>query len=103
MTKKILTIEEIKEKITPLLIKHGVVRSAIFGSVARGEATASSDIDVLVETKKPVGYFSLIRMKLDLENILRKRVDLLTYGAVNRRLNKYIKKDQVEIYAQKSR
>lgn len=102
MSKKILTIEEIKEKITPILIKHGVIRSAIFGSVARGEATATSDVDVLIETRTPVGYFSLIRMKLDMEDVLLKKVDLITYGAVNRRLNRYIKKDEVEIYAQKS-
>jgi predicted nucleotidyltransferase len=45
------SIEEIKEKITPILQRYGVTRAAIFGSLAKGEATSSSDVDILVEIK----------------------------------------------------
>ncbi|PIR57465.1 MAG: hypothetical protein COU72_00770, partial [Parcubacteria group bacterium CG10_big_fil_rev_8_21_14_0_10_41_35] len=43
------TIEEIKEKAMPILKKEGVKRSAIFGSVVRGEDKKGSDVDILVE------------------------------------------------------
>jgi predicted nucleotidyltransferase len=45
------SIEEIKEKITPILHRYGVTRAAIFGSLAKGEATSSSDVDIFVEIK----------------------------------------------------
>lgn len=100
MTRKILTIEEIKEKITPILKKNGVVRSAVFGSYARGQATGKSDIDLIIEMKKPQGLFFTIGLKLDLEEKLDKKVDLLTPGAIHHRLKKYINKDVIEIYKQ---
>ena len=40
-----LTIEEIKIKVLPVLKQAGVLRSSVFGSVARGEADADSDVD----------------------------------------------------------
>ena len=103
MRQKTLTIEEIKEKIVPLLKKRGVVRSAIFGSYARGEANSKSDVDLIVEMKKPRGIFFTIGLKLDLEEKLNRKVDLLTPGAINHRLKKYINKDVIEIYNSRNR
>jgi len=45
------SIQEIKEKITPILQRYGVTKAAIFRSLAKGEATTSSDVDILVEIK----------------------------------------------------
>ena len=42
-------IQEIKKTASPFFRSHGVKRAAVFGSVARGEATRESDIDLLVE------------------------------------------------------
>lgn len=100
MTSRILTIKEIKEKITPILKKNGVIRSAVFGSYARGQATGKSDVDLIIEMKKPQGIFFTIGLKLDLEEKLDKKVDLLTPGAIHYRLQKYINKDAIEIYNQ---
>jgi len=97
-----MTIEEISDKIAPILNKNGVFRTALFGSYARGEATITSDIDLLVEMKKPQGLFFTIGLKLDLEKRLGKKVDLVTPGAVNSRLKKYIDKDVIEIYHQRT-
>jgi hypothetical protein len=55
---------------------------AVFGSLARGEATPASDIDVLVEFDRPVGLFEFIRLKLYLEELTGKRVDLVTPDAL---------------------
>ncbi len=57
--------------------KYGVSRLGIFGSVARGESTASSDIDVVVEM--PPDLFQMVHMKEELEQLLSTSVDLIRY------------------------
>ncbi len=64
------------------LRQRGVKRLAVFGSVARGEASSSSDIDVLVEFDRPVGLFEFIRLKLYLEDLSGCPVDLVTPDAI---------------------
>ena len=54
-----LTIEEIKIKVLPVLKQAGVLRSSVFGSVARGEADADSDVDFLVELPEEATLFDL--------------------------------------------
>ena len=51
---------------------------ALFGSVARDEATANSDVDLLVEFNRPVGYFGLFALQDYLEQLLGCPVDLGT-------------------------
>ncbi len=77
------------ETVSALLKRHqadlrqrGVKSLAVFGSVARGEATASSDIDVLVEFDRPVGLFEFIRLKYYLEELTGCHVDLVTPDAI---------------------
>jgi hypothetical protein len=60
----------------------GVRSLSIFGSVARDEARADSDVDVIVEFDDPVGYFHLFRVRRRLEEILGTRVDLTTLGGL---------------------
>ena len=64
------------------LHQRGVKSLAVFGSLARGEATLASDIDVLVEFDRPVGLFEFIRLKLFLEDLTGCRVDLVTPDAI---------------------
>ena len=56
---------------------------AAFGSVARGDAREDSDIDLLIEFDEPVGLFHFSRVKRRLEEILKRRVDLVTRGALH--------------------
>ncbi|MBI5180765.1 MAG: nucleotidyltransferase domain-containing protein, partial [Nitrospirae bacterium] len=58
------------------------------------EATEESDIDILVEFKKGRTLLDLVGLKMELEDIFKKRVDVLTYNSINPRLKKYILKDQ---------
>ena len=60
------------------LKKYGVKSIAVFGSVARNEATEGSDIDILVEFGQSVGLFEFVRIKTRLEKILNRPVDLVT-------------------------
>jgi predicted nucleotidyltransferase len=64
------------------LRQRGVKSLAVFGSLVRGEATPASDIDMLVEFDRPVGLFEFIRLKLYLENLTGRHVDLVTLDAI---------------------
>jgi predicted nucleotidyltransferase len=60
----------------------GVRSLSIFGSVARDQARPDSDVDLLVEMDRPVGYFELFDVKDRLEDFLGCKVDLLTRGGL---------------------
>lgn len=96
-------IAAVKKKIIPVLKANDVIRASIFGSFARGEENKKSDIDMLVEFREPKGMFHRIGLKYALEDVLKKKVDLLTYNAINPRLEKYIYQDEVKIYAKKTK
>ena len=88
----------IKKKSLPILKKHDVKRAVIFGSFARGEATAKSDVDFLIEYKgKNKSLLDLIGLKLDLEETLARKVDVITYRSIYWRLRKHILAEQVVI------
>jgi len=64
--------------------RFGVKRLAIFGSYARGEATPLSDVDILVDLERPVGW-EVVDLHDYLEALLGVRVDLVTEGALRRK------------------
>ena len=68
----------LKEQKRDLLEKYPIESLFVFGSVARDEAQADSDVNVLVEFSQPVGLFQFIDLKLRLEALLGCRVDLGT-------------------------
>ena len=75
------------------------VRIGIFGSVARGENTENSDIDILYQLKTAVGLFNLVRMKDSLEEKLNKKVDLVSEKSIHPKLKSYIMNDLKIIYS----
>ena len=90
-------IEGIRETIRPVLRRHGIKRAGIFGSVVRGEATPESDVDVLVELDRQASLLDFIGVKLDLEDALGRRVDLVEYAAIKPRLRDRILREEVPI------
>lgn len=77
-TQKTLSIEEIKSGVTEVATKYGNIKSAIlFGSYADGLQTNKSDIDLLVEFKELVGYFTLFELQEELEKKFRKKVEVV--------------------------
>ena len=74
------------------LRRLGVSHAAVFGSVARGEARADSDIDVLVDLDRdrPLGIFDYARLKLYIDEILNSAGDV-----VNRRTLKPLLRDSI--------
>ncbi len=95
MSKKIEEIEKLKPKIVEILKKNGVKKAGIFGSYARGEQKKDSDIDILVEFDRSL--IALAGLELELEKILRKKVDILTYRGINYLLKKRILNEEVRI------
>jgi predicted nucleotidyltransferase len=73
----ILTIDEIKEKIKPVAKQYGVSRVSLFGSYARGEATAKSDVDLCIDEGNIRTLFQLSGFCADVENTLKKKVDVI--------------------------
>ncbi len=79
------------------LHQRGVKSLAVFGSLARGEATPASDIDVLVEFDHPAGLFEFIRLKLYLEELTGRRVDLVTSDALRPSMRAEILSEAVHV------
>ncbi len=97
-----MKIQYIKAKITPILKDQGVLKAAVFGSYATGEAKSSSDVDLLVELEGRKSLFDLVGLKLDLEDALNKKVDLLTYKSIHPALKDIILNEQRIIYEKNS-
>ncbi len=89
-------INKIKGRIAPKLRRNDVKKAAIFGSYARGEAGRSSDADLLVEFNKPKGL-EFVKLKLALERILKRKVDLLTYASINPHIRREVLDEAVRI------
>ncbi len=62
--------------------EFGLARAGLFGSWARQEQTEKSDIDILVEFERPVGFFKFLELEDYLSNILGVKVDLVTPDAL---------------------
>jgi len=90
-------IQEISSKIISILRKHQVKRAALFGSVARGEASEDSDVDLLVEFEGRKSLLDLVGLKLDLEDNFHRKFDVLTYDSLHPLLKERILKEQVAI------
>jgi len=69
-----------------------------FGSMARGEATAQSDIDLLVKFAKRKSLLALVRLERDLSSALGRKVDLLTETTINPYLRERILGELQVIY-----
>ena len=76
-----------------------VKRAYLFGSYARNEASAKSDIDIMVELdhSKPIGM-QFFTFQSDIENLLQKKVDLVSSEGLSRHVKPFIEKDKILIY-----
>lgn len=90
-------LEVIAKSVRPILRKNGVIRAGIFGSVARGTARKRSDIDILIRFKGRKSLLDLVRLKHQLENKLKKKVDLVEYETIKPLVKKEILADEVKI------
>ena len=92
------TLSELSALIAPIARKHGVNRVSVFGSVARGEARANSDVDLCIDAGAIESLLGLIAFRLDAENALHTSVDVVTTDANDKVFLSRIKPDEVVIY-----
>jgi predicted nucleotidyltransferase len=80
-----------------------VFRAFVFGSFARGDADTKSDYDILVELdySKKIGM-EFIQMQLELADLLRKNVDLVSDKALSRYIHPFVEKEKILIYERRN-
>jgi len=96
-----MIVQEISKKIAPILQRNDVTFAGIFGSRARGEERADSDVDLLVRFNKQKGLFELSGLERDLSEKLNLKVDLVTEGALSPLLKTEVLKDLQPLYGQR--
>jgi len=77
--------------------RFGVKSLAVFGSVARGEARPDSDVDILVEFEGRATFDRYMGLKFFLEDLLGRRVDLVTRKALKPRMRPYVEREAIYV------
>ena len=75
-------IEKIKPLIIKILRKNKIKKAGVFGSYARGDAKKDSDIDIIIEPAKNMG-FKFVGLEIELSNKLKRKVDLVSYNGLS--------------------
>ena len=88
-------LQVLKEEFPLLKEKFGVRRIGLFGSYAKREETEGSDIDLLVEFERPIGFFKFIELENYLSEKLGFKVDLVTPDALKPRIKPYVMKEVI--------
>jgi hypothetical protein len=88
---------ELREEIRRIAARHGAEDVRVFGSSARGEARPDNDLDVLIRLEPGRSLLDLVAVKHDLEDLLGRRVDVVTEAAISREIREQVLKDAVPI------
>ena len=94
-------VQNLKQALTAIqkksedLKKLKVLHLGLFGSFARENQKPSSDVDILVEFNEPVGFFHFYDVKIFLESILGRKVDLIVEDALRPEMRERIKEELV--------
>ena len=94
--KREIVLEQLKGAKNELFRKYPIHALGLFGSVARGDDTLESDIDILVEFNRPVG-FEVVDLADEIESILKHRIDLISRKAIKATVWPYIENDLVYV------
>ena len=93
-----LSVSEINT-LAEYFVDKPVLKAFVFGSTSRDAASADSDLDILIELdySRHIGL-GFIKMKLDLEEKLHKKIDLVSSSAVSSHILPFINRDKQLIY-----
>ncbi len=100
MSKKIYTINEIKQILKQILENMPVYKVTLFGSYAKNVATANSDLDLVIDTKEQLMGFKLYSLITKIEEEFNKNVDAFEKSEIieNSKIDEEIKKTGVVVY-----
>jgi uncharacterized protein len=93
----IQSLREKREEIIQVAAKHGARTVRVFGSVARGEADAASDLDLLVEMEPGRSLLDLGGLLMELQDLLGCRVDVVTEKGLRERIRDRVLKEAVAL------
>ena len=86
-------ITENKTAILKLSQEHGIKNIRLFGSMARDDSTLESDVDFLVDLEKGRDLFDLGELLIDLQDLLHRKVDIVTEASLHPKLSVQILKE----------
>ena len=86
-----------RDEILRLVDRYGASNVRVFGSVARGDATSESDIDIVMSFPPGTSVFDLVGLWLDLQTILGRDVSLLDEAALDNRFRHNVERDAVAL------
>lgn len=94
------TLTELKNNLSrhkpSLMRKYNVETLGIFGSYVRGTASEDSDLDILVQFKKPIGL-EFVTLAEELESLLQVKVDLVPVNAIKPKMMNYVKENLIYV------
>jgi len=90
-------LESRREAILRVAREHGAMRVRVFGSMARGDAGAESDVDLLVELEHGRTLLDLGALLMDLQDLLHRKVDVLTEAALHPRIRERVLREAVPL------
>lgn len=90
-------LREHRDEILEIAGRHGARNVRVFGSVARGDADASSDVDILVEMERGRSLLDLAGFHLDVEDLLGVRVDVVTEKGLRERIRDDVLAEAVSV------
>jgi predicted nucleotidyltransferase len=98
----VIDFDQLREAVLPPLLELGVQRVPVIGSVARGEETADSDVDLIVEftrpMKIPIGLFGLAALERELGRRAGRPVEVTPADGLKPSLLPIVEADQVVLY-----
>ena len=92
-----VTTPELRAQIVAIARRHGARRVRLFGSHARGEATADSDVDLLIDIPPERSLLDLVAIEEEIEQLLGRPVDLATTRSLSPHIRDAVEREAVEL------
>jgi uncharacterized protein len=89
------------QRVEPICRANGITRLLLFGSLARGEATSSSDVDLIADLPPEATLLDLVRIEREFSSALGLEVDLLTQDSISPYIRERIVDDLRVLYEAK--
>ena len=94
---KLSILQNYRTEILELALQHGAKNVRVFGSLARGEGSEDSDLDLLVTLEKGRSLLDLVGLKQDLEDLMHRPVDVVTERALSPYMREHILSEAVPL------